>query len=54
MVLASILMMPFYHRAPSAIEIEERARSMGMVYEDEVRALSNSKDSNTGEGEDYK
>lgn len=54
MILASTLMIPFYHRAPSAIEIEERARSMGMIYEDEVRALSNNGESNIGEGEDNK
>lgn len=39
-ILACILLSPFYGKKLSAMEIEARARSMGMVYEDEIRAIS--------------
>jgi len=39
MVLTCILLRPLLGRKPSAAEIEARARSMGMIYEEEVRAL---------------
>ncbi|HHY81534.1 MAG TPA: hypothetical protein GX505_02515 [Clostridiales bacterium] len=41
-IIACILMLPFMKREPSAMEIETRARAMGMVYEDEIRAIPKS------------
>ena len=39
-LLACLLLRPYLGKEPSATEIEARARSMGMVYEDEIRAIS--------------
>lgn len=41
-IVACILLNPFFQRKPSAMEIETRARAMGMVYEEEIKAISNS------------
>jgi len=43
-VLACILILPFSGRKPSPKEIESMARDMGMIYEDEVRAISGGKE----------
>ena len=41
-LIACILWIPFSKKGPSAMEIEARARAMGMVYEDEIKAISRS------------
>ncbi|HZK34593.1 MAG TPA: hypothetical protein VFD33_04715 [Bacillota bacterium] len=40
LVIASILLLPFKSKKPSPMEIEGMAREMGMVYEDEIKAIS--------------
>lgn len=39
MVITCIILFPFYQREPSSGEIEAKARDMGMIYEDEARAI---------------
>lgn len=38
-VITCILFFPFYQREPSLGEIEAKARDMGMIYKDEVKAI---------------
>lgn len=40
-VIACILLLPTNKKKPSPMEIETMARQMGMVYEDEIRAIPN-------------
>ena len=39
LLLACVLLRPYSRKELSMAEIEARARSMGMVYEEEIRAL---------------
>ena len=47
MILTCILLAPFAKSEPSAMDIEARARAMGMVYEDEIKAIAHK-----GEGDE--
>lgn len=42
LIIASVCMTSFPKRELSAIEIETRARAMGMIYEDEIKAIPKS------------
>lgn len=44
-IIACILLIPASKGEPSAMDIETRARAMGMVYEDEIKAISNNDES---------
>jgi len=40
-VITCLLILPFYQRDISPREVEIRAKEMGMIYPDEVKALPN-------------
>lgn len=39
LIIATVLLLPFHERKISATEIESKARDLGMIYIDEIKAL---------------
>lgn len=39
LVIACLVLLPFYQKKISNLEIENKARAMGMVYPDEIKAI---------------
>lgn len=42
MIIVCILIFPFHQKKLSPGDIESRARGMGMIYADEIKAIGNS------------
>lgn len=40
LVIACLLLLPFYQKDYTKLELEKKARAMGMVYPDEIKAFN--------------